>query len=402
MIASETWPRVLMITGAYHPDASGASRQCRQLIASLKARAAFRVLTTTTTADLPDGAVVDDVPVRRVYVNPDSALSKAAAIVRLTLEFFRVRRDVDIVHLHGFSQKSLLVIVLARLLGKMIVIKLTSFGQDDPLSMRGRRAAFAFFRRADAFIGVSPAFAAAYRESGLPEGRFHFVPNGVDLQRFRPVANRDAIVAGRHALGLPTGEPIVLFVGFFSTEKRPDALYRAWQRVSAEGLSSTLVFVGATGGLYHEIDPEMAPRMRRDAEQHGLANRMVFVERTEAIDDYYRAADVFVLPTSREGLPNVLLEAMASGVPPVVTRLAGVTDWLLEDGVHGRLVAPGDDEALTAALRELLADPERRVAMGRAAREHAAAHFGSDVAAARTLAVYNSLLTAPNTGSVSR
>jgi glycosyltransferase involved in cell wall biosynthesis len=170
--------------------------------------------------------------------------------------------------------------------------------------------------------------------------------------------------------------------------------------VTADGMSSTLVFIGATRGAYHEIDPEMAARLRQDAEQRGLAGRVKFVERTEAIEDYYRAADVFVLPTTREGLPNVLLEAMASGVPPVITRLAGVTDWLFEDGVHGRLVASGDDEALASALRELLADPDRRLAMGRAARDHVVAHFGSDVTAAKTLAIYRELNAPVTVGGV--
>jgi glycosyltransferase involved in cell wall biosynthesis len=385
-----------MVTGAYHPETSGASLQCRQLSAALRSDAEFVVLTTTTNAGLPDRDVIDDVEVWRVFVDPGSAISKAGATPHMVAAFTELRSQFDLVHLHGFSQKTMLLIVLARTFGKRVVIKLTSLGHDDGLSIKRRgRTAFAFYSAADRFIGVSPAFEAAHREAGLDPARFRLIPNGVDTTRFRP-ADRDERRATREALGLPADAPVVLFVGFFSHEKRPDLLYRAWRAATERGTSSTLVLIGATRSTYYEIDPEMADTIRSDAAARGLRDRVVFIEQTSDIERYYRAADVFALPTLREGLPNVLLEAMAAGVPAIITRLEGVTDWIVQDGATGILVPPSDEDALTDALSRLLRAPDLRACLGKNARAHVAEHFPASLTAEQTLGVYRELTAGLN------
>jgi glycosyltransferase involved in cell wall biosynthesis len=383
-------PRVLMVTGTYHPETSGASLQCRQLVRLLHDEADFTVLTTTTSSDLPERDRVDAVDVWRVRVDPRSAASKLSAAARMTRAFAHLRRRFDIVHVHGFSQKNILVTALSRLFRKRLVIKLTSVGHDDGLTMRARGGLqLACYRQADRFIGVGPRFEEAHHAAGLPSSRFRLVPNGVDLDRFRPAdAPERAAIRERH--GLPIDTPLVLFVGFFSHEKRPDALYRAWADVTERGIQSVLVLIGPTASDYYEIDPRMAPAIRDDAARRGLLPRLVFVERATAIEDYYRAADVFALPTLREGMPNVVLEAMASGVPAIVTRLPGVTDWIMDE-TTGVLVPPDDPAALADALGGLLADAPRRQAMGRAARTSVARRFSARATAAQMVSVYREL-----------
>ena len=386
-------PRVLMVTGVYAPETSGASLQCRRLVRALRDRVDFRVLTTSTDPSLPWNSVIDETPVRRVPVDPQSRVSKMVAIERMASSFLEIAPDIDIVHLHGFSQKSVLVIALAKMMGKRIVIKLTSVGHDDPRSMRaGSKMQWLAYQRADAFIGVTPRFGEGFAATGLDERRFVFIPNGVDLQRFRP-SKPDVRSELQHQLRIPTGEPVILFVGFFSREKNPDVLFDAWLALLDRGIKSTLVFIGATAGSYYEIDAGIAERIKARAAKRGVGDRVVFVESEEHIEHYYRAADVFALPTAREGLPNVLLEAMASGVPPVITRLDGVTDWIVEPGVTGELVPSAESAPFAQALESLLTSPEKRQAMGEAARTHVTGHFDICATAERTFAVYQQLLT---------
>lgn len=385
-------PRVLMVTGAYHPERSGASLQCRHLIRALQDRAECAVLTTSTNPSLPWQSVVDGIEVRRITVDPNSAASKAIAVERMASSFIELARGIDIVHLHGFSQKSVLLVALARLFGKPIVIKLTSFGHDDPRSIRAKgRTAWMAYRSADRFVGVTPRFGDEFVPAGLDRGRFRFIPNGVDLTRFMP-ASANTRAELRRQLGIPAADPVILFVGFFSREKNPDVLFEAWAALHQRGLRSTLVLVGATQGSYYEIDPGLAERIRAGAAARGLKDSLVFVESTDTIERYYRAADIFALPTAREGLPNVLLEAMATEVPPVITRLEGVTDWIVASGATGELVPTVDAPSFAAAIERLLAAPERRRAMGQAARAHVAAHFSIDATAQATLDVYRELM----------
>lgn len=383
---------MLMVTGAYAPEKSGASLQCRNLIKALRDRADFTVLTTSTDPSLPWNSIVDEVKVRRVSVDPGSRLSKLTAIERMASSFFELAPGIDIVHLHGFSQKSILLVALARLLRKKIVIKLTSVGHDDPASIRAKGAAmWAAYRQADRYIGVTPRFADGFDATGLDRQRFAFIPNGVDLDRFKP-ASAGTRSEFRHQLRLDPTDPVVLFVGFFSREKNPDVLFDAWLALQEKGVRSTLVLIGATSGAYYEIDPGLAERIKEKAARRGVIDRVVFVEAEDHIEHYFRAADVFALPTAREGLPNVLLEAMASAVPPVITRLEGVTDWIVEPGVTGELVPSIDSAEFAAALERLLTSPERRDAMGAAARAHVTQHFSMAATARSTLEIYQDLL----------
>jgi len=381
-----------MVTGAYAPETSGASLQCRNLIRALRDRADFTVLTTSTDPALPWNSIVDDTQVRRVTVDPNSHSSKAFAIERMASSFLELASGIDIVHLHGVSQKSMLVIALAKLLGKKIVIKLTSFGHDDPASIRAKGAlTWAAYRQADRFIGVTPRFAEGFDATGLEESRFVFIPNGVDLDRFKP-SSVGVRAEFQNQLRIPTGDPVILFVGFFSPEKNPDVLFDAWLSLFERGVRSTLVLVGATRGPYYEIDAGIADRIKSKVAKRGLSESVVFVEAADNIEHYFRAADVFALPTAREGLPNVLLEAMASGVPPVITQLEGVTDWIVTSGVTGELVPAVDSEAFADAIEGLLASRERREAIGAAARAHVAEHFSLGATAQKTLEVYQELL----------
>jgi glycosyltransferase involved in cell wall biosynthesis len=371
-----------MVTGAYFPELSGAGLQCRALIGRLRDRVDFTVLTTTADISLPADDDQDGVPVHRVFVDPASWRSKTAALFRLTRIFLRNSERFSIVHLHGFSQKSMLVMWLARLKGKRIAIKLTSVGHDDPASMQRRGgAAYSFYRRADRFFAVSPRFEDAYEAAGLPRERFRLIPNGVDTRRFRPAepGEREAL---RRELKLPRESRIVLFVGFFSHEKRPDLLFEAWAKTAISvAPDSALVLVGATRARYYEVDAKLAERIHQLTHALGLDRRVRFVEVSYDIERFHRAADIFVLPSIREGMPNALLEAMASGTPCIASRLEGITDAIIQHERNGLLVPPGDGAALQSALRYCFEDRERAQALGVAARRTVKARFELDLAA---------------------
>ena len=385
-------PSVLMITGSYFPETTGAGLQCRALISAIGDAARFAVLTTALDPSLPVDDEVDGVPVRRLLVSARSRIRRWLAAPRLIAACVAMARRTDIVHLHGFSAKSRIAVAVARLLGKKVVVKMTSIGHDDPVAMRAKGTrVFGSFSRADRFVGVSPRFAELYAQSGLHPDRFRLIPNGVDLDRFRPPVYGERAVL-RRALGLPVERPVVLFVGFFSHEKCPDLAFDAWTDTEARAPQSTLVLVGQTRSDYYEIDEAIARRIRAGAERLGCADRLVLVERAAAIEQFYRAADVFVLPTLREGLPNAVLEAMASGVACVVSRLPGVTDTLIADGVDGRLVAPGDRAGFASALSALLADDDQRARLGAEARRTIESRFGLAATAAQYMSLYRELV----------
>jgi glycosyltransferase involved in cell wall biosynthesis len=384
-----------MVTGAYYPEISGAGLQCRALVNKLRGRVGFTVLTTTADRSLPAEDIRDGVPVYRVFIDPLSWWSKARGTLRFTMLFLRIQDRFSIVHFHGFSQKSILLMWLARLKRKRIAIKLTSMGHDDPASMM-RRGGFTYwcYAHSDLFFAVSPRFEKSYEVAGLSPARFRLIPNGVDCDRFRPASSEER-EALRRELGLQPGTAIVLFVGFFSQEKRPDLLFEAWANLTRTPSNTALVFIGATQSPYYEVDEELVKRIREMTITLGVESRVRFVEATHEIERFHRAADVFVLPSLREGMPNALLEAMASGTACIATRLEGITDAIIDDGQNGLLVPANDRPALQNALQRCLDDPHFARSLGAHARRTAEDRFGLEGTARQYFDAYSELKVGP-------
>ncbi len=382
-----------MVTGAYFPELSGAGLQCRSLTQMLKRSADFIVFTTTAQPSLPEEGEIDGVPVFRVPINPRRFASKLIGLWRFTILFTTHRHQFSIVHLHGFSQKSVLFMALAAVFRKAVAIKLTGVNFDDPMAIRRRgRWTYWWYSRAALFIGISPQFQMLYEQAGLPRQRLTMIPNGVDVTRFRP-ALVDECEGLRRQFGLPIAGQVVLFIGFFSIDKCPDILFDAWLRATeGQAINSALFFVGATRATYHEINSPLVERIRREsALLEGTNRRVVFLESILDVEKVYRCADLFVLPSVREGSPNALLEAMASGLGCVASRLEGVTDSIIQDGVNGRLVEPTNVEELSNVLQVLLAQPNVATDMGCRARKTIEKRFNLLDTGRMHLAAYRSL-----------
>ncbi len=246
--------------------------------------------------------------------------------------------------------------------------------------------------RYEKVICVSPDLVEECRRVGVPEDRCLLLENGIDLAAYQRTRS---IEQAKAALGFDPARPLIGAVGRLSLEKGFDLLIEA---VGKLGNGVQLVIVGdgdersrlqamidekkrlkiAAPRQLGVLDPPQPPEMGgaggvEDAEIGALPMP------SESDSDlrlagfqpdpkpYFQAMDLFVLSSLREGLPNVLLEAMALGVPCLATRIAGVPRLIL-DGESGRLVEPGDVSALADVIRELLAAGDERQRLGEAGR----------------------------------
>jgi rhamnosyl/mannosyltransferase len=196
----------------------------------------------------------------------------------------------------------------------------------------------------------------------------------VDAQRF----------SGAQPMFPPVAVPTLLFVGRHRYYKGVDDLIRAMI-----GMRARLIVAGD--------GPERAA-WQRLAGELGLGERVVFVGEVKDADlpGLYAAADVFVLPANSraEAFGQVLLEAMAAGLPCVTTELGTGTSEVVRDGATGLVVSPRDPDMLRIAITRLLDDPEKRTAMGRAGRTRALAEFTPQILLENVLQVYGSVVSA--------
>jgi glycosyltransferase involved in cell wall biosynthesis len=165
-----------------------------------------------------------------------------------------------------------------------------------------------------------------------------------------------------------------------SPVKNPYVLLRAWQRLNAEG-RYRLLMAG---------DGPMAAELREFAEREGL-KQVEFLGHVDDVAALHRRGSVYVLPSPSEGCPNALLEAMASGLCPVATRVPGIVD-VVRDVVNGLLFEHDRDDELAAALARVLEDAELRRRLAAAAREHIVAGYRLDKIARDYLALFRELV----------
>jgi glycosyltransferase involved in cell wall biosynthesis len=203
--------------------------------------------------------------------------------------------------------------------------------------------------------------------------------NGVDVERFSPGPDE---VRGR--LGLPVDAPVVGFVGRLTRDKGLPELVEAFDAILAARPEAHLLLVGWFDAAEDALDRELRQRIERHPRIHATG----YVADTAP---YYRAMDVMVLPTWREGFPNVVLEAAASGVPVVTTLCTGSRDAVVPE-VTGLLIPPGYPVAIRESVLQLLRNPERRGRMGLAARAWVLDHYVNGYVLGLTVNYYRSLM----------
>lgn len=289
---------------------------------------------------------------------------------RLLTTLRRAVRAADVVHAHGVLYlSSLCALWWAWWFNKPIVVTehVGHVPYRNPLLNGIQRVALAltarlFARRADAVITYNAAVRDWMATLTPYPDRMHFVPNGIDTQRFRPAAAGERAQA-RARFGIDGQRPVALFVGRFVEKKGVDVL------LQAADPSFELLLCGR-GEL--PWSPATPVHVVSDLSH-------------EEMPQAYHAADVFVLPSRGEGFPVAVMEAMASGLPVIAARDPSYDAYVTDL----EMVQTGPDAAsVRAALQRLLADEAGRAERGRAARARAVAAFDVQASAARHLALY--------------
>jgi glycosyltransferase involved in cell wall biosynthesis len=302
------------------------------------------------------------------------------AAVRLAASARRAR--VDVIHTNGMKAH-LLGGLAGRLVGVPVIWHLRDF---PPRGWAGRTFREAARRLPEVILAPSDAVTASIRLPGLTRGRV--VPDPVDLDGFHPGIRADRF---RRELGIEDDEPLIGMVGHLTPWKGHE-LFLQIARAVADRMPGSR-FVVAGGPIYETHGHAgYAETLRRKASASGLSQRVTFLGIRDDIPELLAGLDVLVhAPIAPEPFGRVLAEAMAVGRPVVAARCGGIPE-VVEDGVTGFLVAPGDVVAFTTAVERLLVDPGLRRRLGEAGRRRATLRFGVEAHTACVLEAYRSVL----------
>lgn len=281
------------------------------------------------------------------------------ASVLPTIARIRRRFPFDVIDAHFAYPDGL----AAWLLGKVFrcPVTVTLRGTIVPLSRyRLRRIQIRWvLAGVNRIFAVSDSLKAVAVGLGTPGDKIRVIPNGVDTARFGPASSAEA----RQALGLPPDRRILLSVGTLSPRKGHQRVIDVLPHIRATHPDLLYVVLGGPG-----VEGDTGPLLERLIAQHGLRDhvRLLGAQPHEEVPRWLAAADLFCLATTNEGRANVILEALACGVPVVTTDVGGSRE-VIADGMDGLLVAPGDPAALTAALLRALSMGWDREAIARRA-----------------------------------
>ncbi len=377
-------PRVLVVTTYYHPVVGGVETHARQLVAYLT-RAGFpvHIVTKRVARHLPDEAVVDGAPLHRV--GPAGARrpsGKWMVLPGLFARLLALEDQFDVIVCIDYRAIGVVAIAVGRLLGRPVIVQGETAGvlassnegsnsglPPESAVVRLLKAPFrAVYRHADHVVCIGRDLEREAIAAGLPRARVHYLPHGVDLERFRPPLpnERERI---RSDLGWPVDRRIVLFVGRLSVEKGVMDLLDAWRL--ADRRDALLVLVGPDMPG-HRWDA--GARGRAFVAAHALGDRVRFEGPTADPAPFYRGADALVQPSHFEALGNTAIEAMASGLPVVTSGVGGLADFCV-DGQNALLHEPRSPESLARAVGRLLDDAPLRARLAETARHTAADRF---------------------------
>ena len=292
------------------------------------------------------------------------------------LERFLRRERVQVLHMHKFGSNA-----WGTPVGRMAHVPVliahehTWSYEGQPLRRFLDRELIA--RGTDCFIAVSREDRRRMIEvEHIDPSRTLFIPNGVPP--VPPASERDA----RVELGIEPDTPLIGVVGLLRPQKAINVLLHAISLLTDNWPDVQVLIVG---------DGPERENLERMARQLGVQDTVRFLGLRTDVPDLLYALDMAVCCSDFEGSPLSVMEYMSAALPVVATAVGGIPD-LIEPGVHGLLVPPGDPPALAESLSELLRSPERARAMGVRGREHQRAEFDIDVIIRRVEDLYCEML----------
>jgi glycosyltransferase involved in cell wall biosynthesis len=374
--------RICYVLSYFHPIASGAERQALAQGMELVRRGhAVHVVTHAIAGAARDESVAG-IQVHRWVETAGAGRLFAVRFVAGVIAALRgLRPQYDLVHTHQGLWEAVATGLGRRwLAGAPTLVQPASSGYYGEAEELLRTRGAALLRRAilrnTAIAAISADIERQWRDLGVKPERLVRMASGVDATHFHPATDRDVETDAR----LPP-RPRVVFTGRLHPQKNLDTLLAAWPAV-VRRRGANLILVGE--------GPDRA-RLEARAAALGVADHVRFTGAVADPASILRAADAFVLPSVAEGISNSLLEAMATALPCLASRIGGNVD-LLDDGQTGILLPSDQPEAWSAALIRVLDLPGDAHRLGAAARGRIEAEFALPVVVDRYVELYDRLL----------
>ena len=395
-MAAERRLRVCIALGPYPPQFTGHGIQIQRTLPYLRARGIDPIVLAYRLSPGPAAPGEDGDSVHRNLSVGTGIVSTLRRVLQFRRYFARSQRSIDVLQCALLGWEFLLNVPYLKRLGLPVLVEMVLLDGDDPLTISRERLGaikLDLLRRVDAWVGIAAAFLPRLQTVGIDTGCFRLMYTGVDVGLYRPAAP-DARTVIRKRLGIPVDARVAVTVGSVIWRKGIDRVLNAWERAQPKRGRDVLLVVGPlmTGHDVHGPDAAFTHAILRKAANPILLDTVRLVGHSDQVHEYLRAADLFVFLSRREGLGTVILEAMACGLPCIVSPLDGIASEVVTDGRTGFIIMdPDDADDAAEQISRLLNNPTLRCSMGQESRHDSVRRFSLDARADALASLYREL-----------
>jgi len=381
-------PRVMMVVRLYFPWIGGTERQAHKLAKILvKKGFEIKVVTGWWFWGTPQREWIESIPVFRNLtlwemfgIRGLRRFGGYLYILSLIWYLGRTRKDYDIIHVHGLNYHTFASVLAGRWFHKKVIAKLANSGIESDIKKMQREQQLPLERfmiptalKCDCFVATTEKIAHELISEGVPSEHIVQLPNGVETD----------LIEAKHNYGFASDRVILTFVGRLHDQKGLDVLLQGFEKLLRDfpSINVCLQLIG---------DGPLRGKLTSLAGQLGIDTKVEFVGKKEDVYPYLLNSDIFILPSRAEGMSNALLEAMAFGLPVVVSDIPG-NAMLVQNNKTGLLFEEGNVDSLVRSVAMYLVDENLRERTGRAARKTIEDGYSLESVADRYITLYKTL-----------
>jgi glycosyltransferase involved in cell wall biosynthesis len=366
---------ILFVTGGFYPELHGGSIQIRNLIRNLKKKYNIFVLSSSKIYNTSLFDIANKSNIFRLKKN--NFFLSIYNILKMILFFLLIQKKISIIHFRGFTKKVILIIILGKIFRKKIIYSPTRYLEDDIYTLKKNIFFYYFIRKIDVLLCISKIFFTGKNAFVKKIFKFEYLPNFVDLNIYR-------FKKKKFHKNLN-----ILFIGFFSKIKNPQLIYNAWKKIKNKNIK--IIFIGKKNFDYYLSDFRIYNQIYDDAKKNSLLKKIKFVDQTNKITKYFNISDIFVLPSKTEGMPNSLLEAMASGLVPVVLKISNLYSDIIIDKFNGFILKKNNANELAKILQNIIYNKNKLTQISINARKTIEKKFDLNIYLVKIKNVYKNL-----------
>ncbi|MBN2105978.1 MAG: glycosyltransferase family 4 protein [Deltaproteobacteria bacterium] len=374
--------KILMLIGLFHPFVGGAERECQNVSRKLIEMGHTVTVLTEYRDGLQPFEVIDGIPVYRKIRGWH--FFEFTYILSVFMLLWKHRKSFDTILCFGMYLYAVPAVLFGFCSGKKVLLRLEcggAYGDFQRMApLKFRKLIIWSSKRAHRILAISSEIEHELLLHGFPQKKIQRISNSVDIRRFAPCDYQKEKTM-----------PVISCIGRLEKQKGIDLLLNALKIISDRGVAYAACIVGD--------GPQRAELVGR-VHQLGLSDTVTFAGLQQDVAPYFRKTDILVMPSRFEGLPLVLLEAMASGLAIVATSVGGMPDVLDPQHVRnsrddyavcesGILVPPENPELLAEAIQALLRSPDLRKSLGANARQNIIRTYALDRVIQNYLAILN-------------